>query len=144
MGKHTPGPWNTDNAGYRVLAKRKGFKPTPEHPVFVVAQCSVYCCGDREEQSANARLIAAAPELLNVANAELVMLSRLNTVLESETLNEDQILDRVRTIVDAAIKRGEARAAIAKATGEDHPHREGPMSYILRTTPRPDGGEVKP
>ena len=95
MSKHTPGPWEVayqDKNGQSVV---KG-----EH--IEVATCWHHCVGSIEkEMHANARLIAAAPELL-------------------EALKE---------IVDAADGAGweqldpsfkKARAAIAKATGE-HP-----------------------
>jgi hypothetical protein len=64
MAQHTPTPWRVDTLGTRVLASPDGFKPTPEHPDYVVAQTSAYCSGVWEERVANARLIAAAPELL--------------------------------------------------------------------------------
>lgn len=55
MNKHTPGPWiwKTDLHGTRVGIKESD---------FIIAQI----CYQREETEANARLIAAAPELLEV------------------------------------------------------------------------------
>ena len=64
--KYTPGKWHTDKMGLRVLADIDGFHPTKEHPDWVVAQCSTYCGAGfnlTEQQRANARLIASAPEM---------------------------------------------------------------------------------
>ncbi len=93
MSKHTPGPW---------FAKREGFST-----VYVEARIGggwvqeVAACGPteagQEQQEANARLIAAAPELLEALQ------SVLNSCLDSQGLAD-------------AYKQ--ARAAIAKATGE--------------------------
>ena len=67
--KHTEGPWKVDGESCRVLGPQRS-EPTPQRPKTVVAQCSVYCTPSGEdgfgyyEARANARLIAAAPELL--------------------------------------------------------------------------------
>ena len=63
--KHTPGPWETKD-GQEVMA---------ESGMRLIAQCHA---GHREERGANARLIAAAPDLLeackkafdNIANMD--------------------------------------------------------------------------
>jgi hypothetical protein len=59
---HTPGPWTVDN-GVNII--RNGTQPTG---LFQVASCHDFTTrqidGSREEREANARLIAAAPELL--------------------------------------------------------------------------------
>ncbi len=60
MSKHTPGPWHYfETADGRCRVK-------PLNGKYIVAECSAMepqC----EEQRANARLIAAAPELLEFA-----------------------------------------------------------------------------
>ena len=93
--KHTPGPWRT---------KREGFST-----VYVEARIDggliqeVAACGPteagRDQQEANARLIAAAPELLEALRG----IMKLDEDLCSE--GSIEALDK-------------ARAAIAKATGE--------------------------
>ncbi len=93
--KHTPGPWRT---------KREGFST-----VYVEARIDggliqeVAACGPTEagleQQEANARLIAAAPELLEALRG----IMKLDEDLCSEGAIE--ALDK-------------ASAAIAKATGE--------------------------
>ena len=93
MSGHTPGPWNVDEKhahpqALRVLAGRQ-----------VIADVNVYtfACGD------NARLIAAAPELL-----ALLKLLRDDWFEPHYGLND---------IGYAALLRDRIRAAIAKAEG---------------------------
>lgn len=86
--KHTPGPWN--------VGKRKN----------IAAACNVMSGSiqiarvtfSRTERSANARLISAAPELLEVAESILV----------------DDVLQYLPAEYVAKV-----RAAIAKARGEE-------------------------
>lgn len=74
MTKHTPGPWNVkaENSGYRII--------TSDHFKCLVgwispASCSIVGRGTRcikdDELKANARLIAAAPELFEELKALL-------------------------------------------------------------------------
>ncbi len=60
--KHTPGPWTYDAANTGSIL----------HPYGVVQ-----VGGESEEREANARLIAAAPELLEVAKRMLAFEQRL-------------------------------------------------------------------
>lgn len=93
--KHTPGDW-TVNGPYHIVAS------TPQgDPPIIVAQIISLRNGRIEEKDANARLIAAAPELLEALEMLLVI-----TNSRGESLGLDDggpVLDR-------------ARAAIAKAT----------------------------
>lgn len=98
--KHTPGPWDVEIderiderglyyvAGYNIHSREDG----------AVVGIEGICCGPRDE--ANARLIAAAPELLAACAG---------------------LLDALRTsgVSNGAIRFAEdqARAAIAKAEG---------------------------
>ena len=94
MSKHTPGPW---------------FCPTPLHGTFYVEARidggmlqEVASCGPTAEpsqQAANARLLAAAPELLESLESAL------------------KLIELVMPI-DGDVTR-KARAAIAKATGSE-------------------------
>ncbi len=67
MSKHTPGPWSVDDygAGQRIVVKgRKGF--TGDYRVADAHFSSdLVHCVRVAEMRANARLIAAAPELLS-------------------------------------------------------------------------------
>lgn len=93
--EHTPGPWRLDALhGHRVV----GPKLAP------VANCEVPSAHPAVEDrcAANARLIAAAPELLEAAE-HLLQHHRVVKLLQSDTGSE-----RVRAL----------RAAIVKARGE--------------------------
>lgn len=65
--KHTPGPWgvytNTSRGCYDVFKETDGLK-TPNKIVAFVPYPPI---GNNEEANNNARLIAAAPELLDMA-----------------------------------------------------------------------------
>jgi hypothetical protein len=56
MSRHTPGPW-TDNDALRVLSPDQNY----------VADCDASIALPDKERAANARLIAAAPDLLSIA-----------------------------------------------------------------------------
>lgn len=99
MSKHTPGPWliaesvasrHAITNMRRIRSKNEGL----EHG----AVCDVYGIQDGSEASANAILIAAAPDLLDAL----------------EDLLHEVGFGRVITETTASTK---ARAAIAKATG---------------------------
>ena len=103
--KHTPGPWRT---------KREGFST-----VYVEARIDggliqeVAACGPTdaglEQQEANARLIAAAPELLEAAKLVLEWYEAEDNHSGTDFYQRMQMC---RDSEDAV------RAAIAKATGE--------------------------
>jgi len=99
---HTSGPWvagkNNLAVNFRFVTDRGG---------DVVA----YCDKPKGEARANARLIAAAPELL----AELVAsVERLEELRDRHLLHAAAV---TRALVQKRIDA--ARVAIAKATGED-------------------------
>ena len=87
MTKHTPGPWRVDYM--TVLAGTKN----------LVAECASMAVGESESK-ANARLIAAAPE----------MLEALKTILAHPRTND-------KSVVFMPDEVAKARAAIAKAEG---------------------------
>jgi hypothetical protein len=89
MSKHTPGPWKESK---NVMEQPVIESVRPDNDAFIICQTF------GPDKHDNARLIAAAPELL----------------------------EALRTALDASwngpmpdYARDEARAAIAKATGED-------------------------
>ncbi len=99
--KHTPGPWRvgrhfTDDEGYREIAIEATVRGVECVPASVVLQFANY--GGMQE--ANARLIAAAPELLEALEAMII-------AYEHEASPENPSLLM-------------GRAAIAKATGATH------------------------
>ncbi len=91
--QHTPGPWHTvglDKNAQRVVASQH----------IEIATCWHHCVGSIErEMEANARLIAAAPEILEA----LTMIHRI-------MIQRDMVEDE-REVVD------QAWAAINKAKG---------------------------
>lgn len=96
MSKHTPGPWEIDS-GMRTAINKGG-----KH----VAMVSFYKDGtpnsvDEIEHEANARLIAAAPEMLEALKA-------VRAADDTHRLAEIPGMPRiVRIVVDAAIAKAE-------------------------------------
>lgn len=103
----TPGPWHYDSGSVYAQGERDDDKPGPR-PIARM---------DREpgngtfgaERDANARLIAAAPDLLNVVREVDEWIDDARMVSDEFRAAED---DDLRAIV------GRLRAAIAKARGE--------------------------
>lgn len=92
MSKHTPGPWETNRfhailGGTEIQYVNGSGRP----------QVALACVVEEGSQEANARLISAAPELLEALRGVL------------------RVADRATDEFDAA------RAAIAKATAEETP-----------------------
>lgn len=103
MSKHTPGPWfvRAQDTGFLIDSPKT--KEQPHGRVAAVAQYSYDWAGPmRAEALANARLIAAAPELL--AALEVILRDHM----------------AVHGVGDLEMQPAlfQARAAIAKATGE--------------------------
>jgi len=65
MAKHTEGPWRVGDAGCAV------FGPKTDAPSPKTIACLSKVASAPEETRANARLIAAAPELLDALKAML-------------------------------------------------------------------------
>lgn len=102
--KHTPGPW--EDAEYPVV-----FAPYPKDSVAMVEVAN--CMLDRDifdQWQANARLIAAAPELLEACKAvdEWLMEGFADSDADDPVYNE-AFRRALRTV----------RAAIARATGQE-------------------------
>jgi hypothetical protein len=101
MTAHTPGPWTVSPAGTTHSA-RVCAEYGPHGDICTLSEQDTQCDGGRDigVELANARLIAAAPELLDA--------------LESITDQLDRVGDhrKDRPFIDAA------RAAIAKAKGQ--------------------------
>ena len=108
MDKHTPGPWNVvledqrDYIGHYIDDGNKTIAET------VCAEAGTVS----EEEAANARLIAAAPELL--AALEDVELRCTQARIASTIGREKGRVDFLRGELERIA--GQARAAIAKAT----------------------------
>lgn len=105
-GKHTPGPWEAEfGVAYNVRAPHGG----------IIAQISrqrgrfaAQGYIDSEESAANARLIAAAPDLLEACEKTLEMIDAHREITAIEVMARR---DGVRDVLCVAI---------AKAKGVDH------------------------
>ena len=98
--KHTPGPW-----AFRQDSRNIVSTPDNQGRYVTIGQLSESLFITDPEHAANARLIAAAPELL-------AALDRLLSATVDRTLAEGYEMDGVEYAA-----RGFALAAIAKATG---------------------------
>lgn len=101
--KHTPGPWHIKSAtasGFKTKSGGNGIyapaRPTDDFFILQIASMETNLSG--QEVEANARLIAAAPELLEAA---IYLMDDLRHSYEPRSAALDKI-----------------EAAIAKATGE--------------------------
>lgn len=95
MSKHTPGPWKA------TFFEHGAFQIENANTGEIIAECE-RCDDRREEQYANAHVVAAAPDLLEAL-----------VKIEEETwapIHDKERFLRMRNI---------ARAAIAKAEGRD-------------------------
>lgn len=81
--KHTPGPWKTD-----------GLQITCDSDIHTIAECSEWLPEFQDERRANARLIAASPDLLHA----LEMVSEWADATNG-------LSSGVRLVVDAAITK---------------------------------------
>lgn len=63
IGEHTPGPWRIASGGHNILAAGSGEFPKMVASVYITNDPSP-TYKDRGELQANARLIAAAPDML--------------------------------------------------------------------------------
>lgn len=100
--KHTPGPWETGALLTRVEVLPAGWRMPA-----CVADCDTkHAPGTQEERVANARLIAAAPDLLKMLKTHPVPPDDADTE------------DGMAAYMDACEEwHALARAAIARATG---------------------------
>lgn len=104
-GTYTPGPWSiyeTAGNGGNIPARMEVVAPESERAKRLIANVYGF---KLPEGRANARLIAAAPELLEV--------------FEEALANVERVTDGGRKAVPALVKWLEkARAALAKVRGE--------------------------
>ena len=96
---HTPGPWHTGSTIRTVIFAPDG---------YAIADAKTFHNMRQADTKANARLIAAAPDLLAALHA--IMLRAVRQQANGGGLHDFQ--DCSRACADTA------RAAIAKATGE--------------------------
>ena len=104
--KHTPGPWWVDDDGFIASGTDETYRTIAD------PRCSDM---DSETHEANARLIAAAPDLLVALQAVLPALIRLGDFVGNADEGGASGMGRI----DRCALILEARAAIARATKED-------------------------
>jgi hypothetical protein len=97
MSKHTPGPWN--------IGTKNGARVWSENGETLIADADASESLRKEIKKANARLIAAAPDLLEALTKLLDMNERCDAGFAPHVELRFAIRDM-------------ARAAITKATGE--------------------------
>jgi len=108
QGKHTPGPWKVDSGEALKVRNNSG-------SIATIMQTHLTGRRSNDETMANARLIAAAPDMLealSIARAEIVALER-----DMETLLRGDFV-KGRTHEETGDPLLVVEAAIARATGE--------------------------
>jgi hypothetical protein len=107
--KHTPGPWTTQEAPHRAWIASVGHN-VDDPQIWTVAQVApgnTYHFGDKE---ADARLIAAAPDLLALARQYAMECSECDGTGREELPEQPGIVTDCPACADI-------RAVIAKAEG---------------------------
>ena len=108
--KHTPGPWQRFDDGGKINDQHT-YGPEyadcvwgPDGPGHgVIADCSPYGQRATEKTIANARLIAAAPKLLDALHAT----QRVLTELEGQWSDEaDHVIAQARSVIAEASPGG--------------------------------------
>lgn len=106
--KHTTGPWhiNKTRSGYFVMA--------PLLELAAIRSTLVGVPNEENQAEANARLIAAAPELLEVIKLILIH----NEELEDKVIRIQTGLDQREVVKKGDTLAAKIAAVIAKAEGE--------------------------
>lgn len=77
---YTKGEWKATDTNRIVIEHKEDFIPSPQEPIFVVAQCGIYnTVPSYDEEQANAHLISAAPRLyeeLSLADEQICWLCK--------------------------------------------------------------------
>lgn len=123
--KHTPGPWVFDSRKFRDAPDHKVFEITSPNRAFWIAKVLTFDDGPVDgcspEYEANARLIAAAPELLRVARIEqelhMMGFTKATAVRLGPDAEEAFLSDGAPGLNNW--RRSQREAAIAKAEGRD-------------------------
>ncbi len=71
MAKHTPGPWAIEDQGHLGISIHPAGRVATELDATCQVDCGAWDCGIKEGR-ANARLIAAAPDLLKACTAFVI------------------------------------------------------------------------
>ena len=104
MSKHTPGPWRTQHN--EIVATRPNSADLPLCLATVYVPVHYGLQKDREIMLANARLIAAAPDLLKACK-QLILAESLPCKTSAEMLAYDSQFSKAFTLMKAAIAKAE-------------------------------------
>jgi len=111
--RHTPGPWEQkiQSCGFWSICTVYG---TEQGWIEIHAPNGSHTADVRAESTANARLIAAAPDLLEALHEVYRQLMNLQPIIGNGLLNDRQLAS-IDPRIDMCIEA--ANCAIAKATG---------------------------
>jgi hypothetical protein len=116
MTKHTPGPWYVSSKN-QIASEAESVK----HGGTIAYVDDVSAHFTDDESAANARLIAAAPELLEALKERSAIAEAALTAAHAGVVDLDRIFACAESILGRAIHRAtsypKVRAAIAKAEG---------------------------
>lgn len=105
MSKHTPGPWEIDKrcetSVFAELDGRRGICSTGGYSTNTIDPEVL-----NDENNANARLIAAAPDLLEALGTILMMIPAVTY----GTVEDANLLSNIEDVARQAIARAEAKS----------------------------------
>ena len=103
---YTKGKWsvNKDNRQMVVIENKAGFKPTPQSPIFIIAQTSLYTSPKHEECLGNAQLISAAPDMYEALKAILDV-----TLFSDEPIKDNATWQAWRRKAVKAVNKAEGK-----------------------------------
>lgn len=108
MKTHTPGPWHTGSGnGYGNIYADEGRMRMETGGTTLYPIGTVYTGWDEAEDQANARLIAAAPELLAALKECLLTVEDYYRTLPDDGYVQDVLMTSVIEPARAAIRRAE-------------------------------------
>jgi len=113
MSKHTPGPWSHN--GEIVFAGKFTYDAVKGHESWV-NHVNIAVIDDGENWLANAKLIAAAPELLEALK---FVVGELDILHDAGALNENRIHVETKLSYGWADVLDELENTIAKAEGKE-------------------------
>lgn len=93
MSKHTPGPWSISETGPKYSINAGNGGASNKHIAMV--SCYQQFTNDHAENLANARIIAAAPELLEVCEEALGLFERMRMATDDTALKLYRLINKI-------------------------------------------------
>lgn len=128
--KHTPGPWIVEQTTLTISAE-----PLKEGRARVPVSMTVHC----SQADANARLIAAAPDLLEACEFFFGAIESGEIVRD---ISRDGEPDWALRMVRFTAKLGKAQAVIAKAEGQLYSANQSDAGDVTECGERGEPGDV--